>query len=97
MDYEKEINKIQFKHLEKFTKKLFDRAFIEGLAFGNLNHVKLKKTVKEFSQKLGITSQFKKEQNTNSVRQISPGESHTIAFKLQEDNFAILTEYQTSF
>ena len=35
MDYEKEIKKIRLHDVNKFAKKIYDRLFIEGFAYGN--------------------------------------------------------------
>jgi len=94
IDYEKEIKKIKLHHLKEFTKKLYDRGFIEGLAFGNLKSTNLKSTIKEFSQRLGIKPLSKADLFTNPVRQISAGNTHSIIRKMHEDNSAILVELQ---
>ena len=94
MEYEKEINQIKLNHLEEFLEKLFKNIFIEGLAYGNLNPKNVTKTINELSKNLGIMPLAKTKYFTNTVRQISSGNSHTFVRKMLGDNSAVLIEFQ---
>jgi len=93
-EYKNEIRKIEIKDLKKFVGKLYEKNYIEGFAYGNLEPNNVKKTLEEFTIKLVGSPLKKTKQFINSVRQISNGNTHTFLREMLEDNTAVLMEYQ---
>lgn len=94
MDYEKEIKKIKLKDLKKFANKLYDRLYIEGLAYGNLREETVLEAVGVLQEKLDGKPLAEAKRFVNSVRQISAGESHTFTRIMQVENSAVVTDIQ---
>ncbi len=94
MDYGKVIKKISLNDMKKFAKNVYDRIYIEGLAYGNLH----KETVIEAAKvlKLKLSGKFLSvdELFQESVLQVKTGKSHTFTRKMQVDNSALVMETQ---
>jgi len=93
-EYEKEINKIQLKHLKQFAKKIFKNIYIEGVAYGNIRPSAVKESIEIFRKNLNAKNLTKEEISINTIRQILPGNTHIFSRKLRNKNSALITEYQ---
>ena len=94
MEYEKEIKKIRLNDVKKFTKKLFERIYIEGLAYGNLRAEPAREAAAILRQKLEAKPLPETERFRDSVIQVPPGKSHAFTRNMQVDNTALVTETQ---
>jgi len=94
MDYEKEIKKIKLKDLKNFAAKLYNRIYIEGLAYGNLSGETVSEAAEVLLKKLAAKPLAEADRFVNSVRQINAGDSHTFTRKMQVENSAVVTEVQ---
>ena len=88
------IKKIKLKDLKKFANKLYDRLYIEGLAYGNLREETVLEAVGVLQEKLDGKPLAEAKRFVNSVRQISAGESHTFTRIMQVENSAVVTDIQ---
>ena len=94
MDYEKEIKKIRLQDVNKFAKKIYDRLFIEGFAYGNLRAETVREAAKVLREKLGGKILPEVNRFLGSVRQLPQGKSHTFTRKMQVGNSALVTDVQ---
>ena len=94
MDYEKEIKKIRLHDVNKFAKKIYDRLFIEGFAYGNLHTETVREAARVLREKLGGKILPEVNRFLGSVRQLPQGKSHTFTRKMQVENSALVTDVQ---
>ena len=94
MDYEKAIKKISLNDVKKFADKIYDRIYIEGLAYGNLRQEPVMEAAKVLRQKLAGKPLPEAERFRESVIQVPSGKSHAFTRKMQVDNSALVMETQ---
>jgi len=94
MDYEKAIKKIKLKDLKKFADKLYERIYIEGLAYGNLRAETVSEAAEVLLEKLAAKALAETKRFINTVRQVNTGDSHTFTRKMQVENSAVVTDVQ---
>ncbi len=94
MDYEKAIKKISLNDVKKFADKIYDRIYIEGLAYGNLRQEPVMEAAKVLRQNLAGKPLPEAERFRESVIQVPSGKSHAFTRKMQVDNSALVMETQ---
>ena len=94
MDYEKAIKKISLNDVKKFADKIYDRIYIEGLAYGNLRQEPVMEAAKVLRQKLAGKPLPEAERFRESVIQVPSGKSHAFTRKMQVENSALVLETQ---
>jgi insulysin len=94
MDYEKAIKKIKLKDLKKFADKLYERIYIEGLAYGNLRAETVSEATEVLLKKLAAKPLAETKRFIKTVRQVNTGDSHTFTRKMQVENSAVVTDVQ---
>jgi insulysin len=94
MDYEKAIKKIKLKDLKKFADKLYERIYIEGLAYGNLRAETVFEATDVLLKKLATKPLAESKRFISTVRQVNTGVSHSFTRKMQVENTAVVTDVQ---
>ena len=94
MDYEKAIKKISLNDVKKFADKIYDRIYIDGLAYGNLRQEPVMEAAKVLRQKLAGKPLPEPERFRESVIQVPSGKSHVFTRKMQVENSAVVLETQ---